>query len=134
MVLTVPLILLFLAVVFNTFRLSKEMREQRRLAIEKGVQPFAFDVFTIAVALHSLPFVAYFLFRLSTFQSLWFPLLVLLSYTPALLLADTIGDRIERGYDYHRRAAKTIKEAEAAGYVGLCFWLLSWVLFYFFLS
>jgi len=125
------IILILFAVLFRTFMVHREMREQRKIAIQKGVSPHAFTLFTVAATLYSVPFIVYFIFRLHAFESLWFPFVILFSYTPAPLLADTIRDKMERGYDFQRKAAQRVKETELTGYFGLASWLIMWLVFHF---
>jgi hypothetical protein len=131
MAIDLTILALFVSVILRTIRLPKKVSEQRQMAIQRGVQPSIFTAYTIAVALYAIPFLIYFVLRLGTFRPLWFPLVVLVSHTPALLLADTIDERMEAGFDYQREAGKVIKDAEGVGYISMFAWLALWAVFHF---
>jgi hypothetical protein len=129
----ITILLSFIAVVANAIRWSRALHLQRKIAEEKGISDFHFTLLIIGVSLYAVPQVAYFMFRLRAIFSVWFPFVVMLTHFPGIYLADSIGDTLDRGYDFQRNLAKKIKEVEFAGIISGLILLAMWFGFNLFL-
>jgi hypothetical protein len=130
MIIDITILLIIVSFVLSLFRSQKEFKEQRIIAIDKGVPPFEFTLFNITTTLYWIPILIYYVFRLPVLKSFWFPFVVILTYLPGILLSETISTKLECGYDFQRKAAKKIKEVEFLGWIGLAYFELIWIVVY----
>ncbi len=127
----IPGMLILLASIVNTYQLARQMRMQRKVAIEKGVSPFVFSLLTFTSALYGVPVIAVSMLGSVSMKSTWFPFLAVFCYFPGIFLANMVYDKVDRGYDYQRKAAQKIKNTEWGGYFLLFISILMWAFFYF---
>ena len=114
----------------NFVRTSKQLSEQKRIAIEKGISSTKFSLLEMSIGLQALPFVMYTIFRGQIGHSIIFPIVVVLSFAPSIIIADSVGDILDRGYDYQKRASSVIKVFIWVGWFGLIYFSGFWAVMY----
>jgi len=109
---------------------SKSIKAQKKIAVEKGIQTIKYSMMQFSLSLYVLPLIVYSLFKFQIGLNAIFPTIVILSYGPGIILANSISATLDMGYDYQKKASREIKEYLFVGWLGLVYFSILWSFIY----
>lgn len=116
------------------FKIKNEFKEQRLISIKSGIPSFIFSLFYLSLVIYMIPIVIVNVLQTKAYMTNWFPFIVILTYSPGIILSEIIVSKLECGYDYQRKATKKIKEVAYLGWTAMILYMVLWIIFNFFVE